>query len=44
MRYLEFPPQSGVDLGAGRKISAIGLGTWQFGSREWGYGVAYDDG
>ncbi|MGC8481790.1 MAG: aldo/keto reductase, partial [Acidimicrobiales bacterium] len=21
--------------------SAIGLGTWQFGSREWGYGVRY---
>ncbi len=23
------------------KISKIGLGTWQFGSREWGYGDAY---
>ncbi|AEH10288.1 MULTISPECIES: aldo/keto reductase [Protofrankia] len=24
-----------------KKISVIGLGTWQFGSREWGYGAAY---
>src|SRR6202041_1400007 len=23
------------------KVSRIGLGTWQFGSREWGYGSAY---
>src|SRR5829696_1537559 len=22
-------------------VSRIGLGTWQFGSREWGYGDAY---
>lgn len=33
MRYLD------VD-GIGR-VSRIGLGTWQFGSREWGYGEAY---
>jgi aryl-alcohol dehydrogenase-like predicted oxidoreductase len=33
MRYLE------VD-GLG-PVSRIGLGTWQFGSREWGYGEAY---
>jgi aryl-alcohol dehydrogenase-like predicted oxidoreductase len=33
MRYLE------VD-GVGR-VSRIGLGTWQFGSREWGYGDDY---
>ena len=26
---------------AGLRVSAIGLGTWQFGSREWGYGEAY---
>ncbi|HXQ60333.1 MAG TPA: aldo/keto reductase [Acidimicrobiales bacterium] len=26
---------------AGARMSAIGLGTWQFGSREWGYGSAY---
>ena len=32
MRYVE------VD---GFRASAIGLGTWQFGSREWGYGDAY---
>jgi len=25
----------------GIRVSAIGLGTWQFGSREWGYGTAY---
>jgi len=35
MRYL------GID--AGKKISKIGLGTWQFGSREWGYGDRYAD-
>ncbi len=33
MRYL--------DAGTTRKISKIGLGTWQFGSREWGYGDRY---
>lgn len=32
MKYIEV---------AGNKISAIGLGTWQFGSKEWGYGVEY---
>ena len=32
MRYVEV---------AGVRVSAIGLGTWQFGSREWGYGSAY---
>ena len=26
---------------AGVRVSAIGLGTWQFGSREWGYGGEY---
>lgn len=26
---------------AGLRVSRIGLGTWQFGSREWGYGAAY---
>lgn len=29
---------------SGVKLSAIGLGTWQFGSREWGYGDAYAEG
>ena len=26
----------------GVRVSAIGLGTWQFGSREWGYGAEYN--
>ena len=26
---------------AGAKVSAIGVGTWQFGAREWGYGENY---
>jgi aryl-alcohol dehydrogenase-like predicted oxidoreductase len=33
MRYL--------DVGTAQQISTIGLGTWQFGSREWGYGESY---
>src|ERR1700749_3910533 len=33
MRYL--------DVGTTTRISKIGLGTWQFGSREWGYGEGY---
>ncbi|MGE5133912.1 MAG: aldo/keto reductase [Gemmatimonadota bacterium] len=33
MRYL--------DTGTAKKISKIGLGTWQFGAREWGYGDQY---
>jgi aryl-alcohol dehydrogenase-like predicted oxidoreductase len=32
MRYVEV---------GGVRVSAIGLGTWQFGSREWGYGDEY---
>src|ERR1700694_2711438 len=35
MRYIEV---NGV------KLSVIGLGTWQFGSREWAYGASYADG
>ncbi|MEO7448427.1 MAG: aldo/keto reductase [Humibacillus sp.] len=35
MRYLEVP---GLGL-----VSRVGLGTWQFGSREWGYGDDYAD-
>jgi aryl-alcohol dehydrogenase-like predicted oxidoreductase len=31
------------DIGTTRKISKIGLGTWQFGSRDWGYGERYAD-
>src|SRR6185437_1189376 len=33
MRYLT--PETST------RISRIGLGTWQFGSREWGYGEGY---
>ena len=32
MRYVEIQ---------GAKLSVIGLGTWQFGSRDWGYGADY---
>jgi len=32
MKYVEI---------SGIKVSSIGLGTWQFGSREWGYGPEY---
>jgi aryl-alcohol dehydrogenase-like predicted oxidoreductase len=32
LRYLE---------AGGARVSVIGLGTWQFGSREWGYGGQY---
>jgi len=39
MRYLS----EDLSHGTGKKISKIGLGTWQFGSREWGYGQAYAD-
>lgn len=35
MRY------ASVDVG--KRVSHIGLGTWQFGSAEWGYGPEYDD-
>jgi aryl-alcohol dehydrogenase-like predicted oxidoreductase len=35
MRYLSTVP--------GKRISKVGLGTWQFGSREWGYGSQYAD-
>src|SRR6202140_3367437 len=30
-----------VEVG-GVRVSAVGLGTWQFGSREWGYGPEYN--
>ncbi|NMO89202.1 aldo/keto reductase [Actinomycetospora sp. TBRC 11914] len=36
MRYLELP--------TAKRWSAIGLGTWQFGSSEWGYGGDYASG
>jgi len=35
MRYLS--------IDTAKRISRIGLGTWQFGSREWGYGADYAD-
>lgn len=35
MRYVEV---------GGVRVSAIGLGTWQFGSSEWGYGRAFANG
>jgi aryl-alcohol dehydrogenase-like predicted oxidoreductase len=31
-----------VELETSKPISKIGLGTWQFGSREWGYGPGYE--
>jgi aryl-alcohol dehydrogenase-like predicted oxidoreductase len=34
MRYVE---------AGGVRLSAIGLGCWQFGSRDWGYGKSYGD-
>ena len=33
-----------VDIATAKPYSVIGLGTWQFGSREWGYGTDYADG
>src|ERR1700712_2151794 len=30
-----------VDVDGVGQVSRIGLGTWQFGSREWGYGDSY---
>lgn len=35
MRYVEV---------GGVRLSVVGLGTWQFGSREWGYGREYEQG
>ena len=33
-----------LDVDGIGKVSRIGLGTWQFGSREWGYGDGYASG
>jgi aryl-alcohol dehydrogenase-like predicted oxidoreductase len=33
-----------VDVAELGQVSRIGLGTWQFGSREWGYGDSYASG
>jgi hypothetical protein len=48
-RLLEFGFQYGgrmkyLDVDGIGKVSRIGLGTWQFGSREWGYGDSYASG
>lgn len=32
-----------VDVDTPTPVSVIGLGTWQFGSKEWGYGADYDE-
>jgi aryl-alcohol dehydrogenase-like predicted oxidoreductase len=32
-----------LDVDGLSRVSRIGLGTWQFGSREWGYGDSYAD-
>ncbi|HEY8790413.1 MAG TPA: aldo/keto reductase [Actinopolymorphaceae bacterium] len=36
MRYAE------LETVSAKKISRIGVGTWQFGAREWGYGSEYE--
>lgn len=33
-----------LDVDGIGKVSRVGLGTWQFGSREWGYGDSYASG
>jgi aryl-alcohol dehydrogenase-like predicted oxidoreductase len=33
-----------VEVAGLGRVSQVGLGTWQFGSREWGYGNAYASG
>src|ERR1700744_279313 len=33
-----------LDVNGVGRVSRIGLGTWQFGSREWGYGDSYAKG
>jgi aryl-alcohol dehydrogenase-like predicted oxidoreductase len=42
MRYLDLPALSATTPGDRPPISAIGLGTWQFGEKAWGYGAGYD--
>jgi aryl-alcohol dehydrogenase-like predicted oxidoreductase len=41
MRYVDAvaPGPSGT----AKRYSVIGLGTWQFGAKEWGYGPGYDE-
>lgn len=33
-----------LDVDTAAPISKIGLGTWQFGSKQWGYGASYAEG
>jgi hypothetical protein len=33
-----------LDVDGIGQVSRIGVGTWQFGSREWGYGDSYAEG
>ncbi|MCY7341665.1 MAG: aldo/keto reductase [Pseudonocardia sp.] len=47
MRYVTDAPPAGPGahpVDTAKRYSVIGLGTWQFGSREWGYGADYDEG
>ncbi len=37
-------PVRTLDVDGIGAVSRVGLGTWQFGSREWGYGDAYASG
>jgi aryl-alcohol dehydrogenase-like predicted oxidoreductase len=36
-------PMRYLDINTAKRISKIGLGTWQFGSIEWGYGETYSE-
>jgi aryl-alcohol dehydrogenase-like predicted oxidoreductase len=42
-RWDSFAVMRFVEVG-GVRLSVVGLGTWQFGSREWGYGQAFAEG
>ena len=42
MRYVEVGASSGSSTPSENvRVSVIGLGTWQFGSKDWGYGDQY---
>src|SRR5690242_4825674 len=48
-RLLEFRsnyggPMKYIDVAGVGRVSRIGVGTWQFGSSEWGYGDSYASG
>lgn len=38
---VETDPMKPLEVPGLGQVSRVGLGTWQFGSREWGYGEAY---